>query len=144
MHSHLELIIPSTTDIKGSVETVLAPFSEDTNNSHAFWDWYEIGGRWSGLKLKNAKPGDICTISQIPTELSCKLLIVALDNGPFDSGLSAVFMLQTEYWNGCNFQDTNYSGNVLEGLAAFYEWSKPRGKHLPAPDDICVTIDCHC
>ena len=30
------------------VERALEPFYEEDGNPSAFWDWYQIGGRWSG------------------------------------------------------------------------------------------------
>jgi hypothetical protein len=57
MHHHLEIVMPPTKNIEGAIRTILAPFdenakaSEEYSRSHAFWDWYVIGGRWSGHKL---------------------------------------------------------------------------------------------
>lgn len=51
MHYHLEIIMPPTDDIDGAVNAILLPFSEqDDENRHAFYDWYQIGGRYSGDK----------------------------------------------------------------------------------------------
>lgn len=53
MHSHLEIIMPPTDDIEAAIKSIMAPFSEnDEDASHAFWDFYVIGGRWAGSKLK--------------------------------------------------------------------------------------------
>jgi len=49
--------MPPTDDVKGSLAKLLQEFyegyeDEDGNtNNHAFYDFYEIGGRWSGNKL---------------------------------------------------------------------------------------------
>lgn len=58
MHHHLEIIMPPTDDVKIAVEKVMHQFDEnaseddyDVSPKHAFWDWYEIGGRWGGEKL---------------------------------------------------------------------------------------------
>ena len=49
MHHHCEIILPPTTDIQTSLNVILAQFYENTENaSHAFWDWWVVGGRWSG------------------------------------------------------------------------------------------------
>lgn len=55
MHYHCEIIMPPTDDIKGAVEKVLAPFDEnyegdEYESRYSFWDWWVIGGRWSGRK----------------------------------------------------------------------------------------------
>lgn len=58
MHYHCEVVIPPTDKIKEAVETALKQFDEHEDNSyHAFWDWWVIGGRWSGSKLM-ARFGD--------------------------------------------------------------------------------------
>lgn len=38
-------------------------------NPNAKWDWWVVGGRWSGLlQLKNGKTANICKIGEIDTE----------------------------------------------------------------------------
>lgn len=62
MHYHLEIIMPPTEDVKTAVATILAPFNEqppdgekeDHDPRGVFWDWYVIGGRWSGAKRMHA------------------------------------------------------------------------------------------
>lgn len=57
MHYHLEVVMPPTADIDKSLISILAPFSEDNEDaSCAFWDWWQIGGRWSGAKQEAAFP----------------------------------------------------------------------------------------
>lgn len=55
MHFHLEIIMPPTDDVEAAVAKIMAPFnerdeSEDADRRAQFWDWYVIGGRWSGTK----------------------------------------------------------------------------------------------
>ncbi len=56
-HYRCEIIMPPTDDVAGAVESILARFSENGDGGedgylrHAFWDWYVIGGRYSGQKL---------------------------------------------------------------------------------------------
>lgn len=58
MHHHLEIIMPPTEDVKAAVSRILGPFDESGEdedgipNKHAFWDFYVIGGRFSGVKLE--------------------------------------------------------------------------------------------
>jgi hypothetical protein len=57
MHYHAEIIMPPTEDVIGAVEKIMSPFSEnDEEARHAFWDWYVIGGRYSGRKLEARIP----------------------------------------------------------------------------------------
>ena len=57
MHFPLEIIMPpcETEKINKCVEEVMAPFDENNKSEEAstfrFWDWYEIGGRYSGNKI---------------------------------------------------------------------------------------------
>lgn len=47
MHFHLEVIMPPTTNVEGALEKIMAQFDENNEDaSHAFWDWYVIGGRF--------------------------------------------------------------------------------------------------
>ncbi len=55
MHYHCEIIMPpidplfSIEKVHEHVTQVMAPFDENLeDNQHSFWDWWVIGGRWSG------------------------------------------------------------------------------------------------
>jgi len=60
MHYHLEIVMQPTSDVVAAVKQILAPFynnleeSDDHRTKHAFWDFCEIGGRYSGDKLMAA------------------------------------------------------------------------------------------
>jgi len=62
-HYHLEVIMPPTEDVEQALEQILKPFDEQGEdeggncNTHTFYDFYCIGGRWSGRKLE-AKIGE--------------------------------------------------------------------------------------
>lgn len=56
MHYHCEVVIPPTDDIDAALKSVLAPFDENISDDcedkrPSFWDWWIVGGRWSGSKL---------------------------------------------------------------------------------------------
>lgn len=59
MHYHLEIIMPPTDDVEAVIEQIMAPFDEncgdnsegETGSNYPFWDYWVIGGRWSGSKL---------------------------------------------------------------------------------------------
>lgn len=56
MHHRLEIIMPPTNDVEAAIESIMKPFDENGHDEdgytrHAFWDWYVIGGRWSGQKF---------------------------------------------------------------------------------------------
>jgi hypothetical protein len=57
MHYHTEIILPPVSDIKSAIDQIMKPFDENgapgynITHGHAFWDYWRIGGRWSGHKL---------------------------------------------------------------------------------------------
>jgi hypothetical protein len=62
MHYKLEIVMPPTDNIEKAIDTILEPFSEhDEDARHPFWDWYVIGGRWSGSKVKERIGEDVLT-----------------------------------------------------------------------------------
>lgn len=53
MHYSLEIIMPPVADVKAAVKDILRPFSENEEDArHSFWDWWKIGGRYSGHKAE--------------------------------------------------------------------------------------------
>jgi hypothetical protein len=59
MHYHLEIVMPPAKDVEKAVASIMKPFDENyEENCHTFWDWYEIGGRYSGAKLQATVPPD--------------------------------------------------------------------------------------
>jgi hypothetical protein len=53
VHHHLEIIMsPDIDNVEAAVDNIMASFDENDEHSHnPFWDWYVIGGRFSGAKL---------------------------------------------------------------------------------------------
>lgn len=52
MHHILEIVMPPVADVKAAVGEIMQPFYEGgEDSSRPFWDWWVIGGRWSGHKL---------------------------------------------------------------------------------------------
>ena len=56
MHYHCEIIMPPVDDVEKAVNEIMLPFNENADeeyrSSYTFFDWYVIGGRWSGEKIK--------------------------------------------------------------------------------------------
>lgn len=220
MHYTLEIIMPPTEDVEASLKEVMAQFDEcpeddeDGNAKYGFYDYYLIGGRWAGRKVKamydeermsaftkrlndenitvsgiqfgkqeispasqipivdslwneyfpdspikvcplfkhsNSKEevlhGDICKIGDIPERLTASRVIIAAPN--YDgSALEAKYMIEDAYYNGVQFRDTGWDGNVLGCLEAYKDMIKGyqedyRKKHELNADWICVTVDYH-
>lgn len=55
MHYHIEVVLPPTDNIEKAIKRIFEPFCEHTNdgeyNEGGWWDWYVIGGRFTGNKL---------------------------------------------------------------------------------------------
>lgn len=54
MHYYcLAVLPPDTTDVIDAVADLMNPhlegYNEDTDEYKGWWDWYQIGGRWSGV-----------------------------------------------------------------------------------------------
>lgn len=58
MHYLMEVVMPPTDDIKGALEEILKDYYEgdEENADKAFFDWWQIGGRYSGAKLEAVYP----------------------------------------------------------------------------------------
>lgn len=58
-HEHNEIILPPVADVEKAVAQIMSPFNERSDDEDhdprgAFWDWYQLGGRWSGCKTEAA------------------------------------------------------------------------------------------
>jgi len=64
VHFCLEIIMPPTQDVSAAVEQIMKRYDENGSdddgcrNSHAFWDWYVIGGRYAAptVTVQEHKP----------------------------------------------------------------------------------------
>lgn len=60
MHFHAEIWIPNVADVAEQIKKAMAPheeeYSEDTDSFSGFWDWYQIGGRWTGVHNPDYEP----------------------------------------------------------------------------------------
>jgi len=48
MHYHAEIWVPEGQNIGEAVAAAMAPFDENVDYETGFWDWYQIGGRYTG------------------------------------------------------------------------------------------------
>lgn len=57
MHYHCEIYLTSKEDVTEQVETVLEPYGEASDTiQETWWDWWQIGGRWTGIHVPDYKP----------------------------------------------------------------------------------------
>ena len=85
MHYHCELWLPevpeSRAELEQVIEPIMLPYSEHIDkNKTAFWDWYQIGGRWTGehdkydpyMDIKNQEICNLCNgTGTRPDHLAC-------------------------------------------------------------------------
>jgi hypothetical protein len=104
MHHHLEIVLPPVEDIETAVAQILKPFDENGQdedghrNSHAFWDFYVIGGRWAGAKLEAML--DQPKLEQFKAELaSRKVTVSGLQFGKQELSPASQIPLVDALWN---------------------------------------------
>lgn len=60
MHYHAKLWLPSDQDIEQQVSAALEPYreayNETTEDLTGWWDWFQIGGRWTGTHMPDYNP----------------------------------------------------------------------------------------
>lgn len=141
MHYHAEVWIKNPQLAEEQITRIMQPFEEgyiDTgevdedgepiqNHNGGFWDWWQIGGRWSGShdgynpeknprNNKGGMPvwptefenhyGDVLPVSECRESLTAHTLII-----------DGVGCFHTEEWNGSEIVKTDWSGNVKAKLA---------------------------
>lgn len=218
MHYHLEIIMPPVDDVAKAIEQIMEPFNENgkdeygDSNPHAFWDWYQIGGRWSGVKIeerlgkkrlesfnqellnrkvtvsnltcgkKTISPisqiamvdalwckmfpdsgltvcplfdhspemltADICTIVDLPSDLSAAHVIVAEPSWRDDGSLQAEYMISDSIWNGVTHVKSDWDGKVMTAIdeakkrVSRYR-EEAQTKRMPQDNWLAATVDYH-
>jgi hypothetical protein len=128
MHYHAEIWIKTIEDrdeheIEDMVETIMSPYQEEYGSgSEHFWDWYEVGGRWSHGK------NNITPVSMLPS----------LDE--IDSFTCATLITETGYI----YHDQLWTGDAFIPNPAFNGRVLPKLKQLGIEDGYLITVDYHC
>ena len=148
MHYHAEVWVPEPKALFGSsfkeniekaVEVSMTPYQQ---NGDGWWDWYQIGGRWTGIhapdydpntdpeNIENGSvkwptlwvhfPSDIMKVEELPELLNCFTLVIKNQ------------VEQEKAWNGEDFVATGFNGLVA-----------PKLKELGITDGYLVTVDYH-
>lgn len=95
---------------------------------------------------------DICRVEEIPPKLFAARVIIAaptiMEPKYKENKIEAVFMTCQNIWNGVNFEDTGWDGNVLTALETHkkkitHYKEEYKQKITPQPDWLCVTVDYH-
>jgi hypothetical protein len=58
MHNHAEIYLKVVPiNLEEAIDKIMAPFNEeDGDNEQGFWDWYQIGGRYTGSHIEGYDP----------------------------------------------------------------------------------------
>jgi hypothetical protein len=96
-HFSVYVIIPGDGDVKAHVDRMLAPYNEETHDDGR-WDWYQLGGRWSGAldgydpetDPANRKPCDLCDATGTRRDM----VVVDGCNGCGGTGIMVVWPTQ--------------------------------------------------
>lgn len=141
MHYHLEVVMPPTDDVAAALRQILGePDWYDPESPHQFFDYYLIGGDWSGVKSKyRLQSGavdsamDVCTVAMVPEDLTAARVLIVERNS--DGTYVDRVMLVREF-DGVRpvGEAKEFDGYVLPAIQEF-------GK--ASPDWLCVTVDYH-
>lgn len=220
MHHQLEILMPPTSNVEQSVEQVLEQFSENADeedrSNNAFWDFWVIGGRFSGSKFQDSldqdklkefreklsemkvtvsgvtcgkqtlQPSsqiesvdslwrdyfpnsveacpmfshsndqyssesttymDICELKNIAKNTKCGHFILATLNYA-ETAFKAEYMIEKSMWNGVNFVESGWDGEVSTAIDMAAEKTKHykdeyKEKRTPKGDWVLVTVDYH-
>jgi len=60
MHYHCEIYVSEINNIEDQIEEIMEPFQEEYHEEKdemsGFWDWWQIGGRWTGAHSDKYDP----------------------------------------------------------------------------------------
>ena len=60
MHYHAEVWLPEASNLEERLEFVMGPhqeaYDDEADSSTGFWDWYQVGGRWTGEHFPDYDP----------------------------------------------------------------------------------------
>lgn len=141
MHYHLEIVMPPAADVEAAITEILAPFQEGSfddagdPNTHTFWDYWSIGGRWSGEKILHALGND--ALNRFSQELvKQQVAISGVQFGKpslaFPHQRSMVDALWCEWFPDC----------PLKGCPLFDHYKGNHGDIMPLKD-VARTITAH-
>ena len=144
MHYGILVVLPKPSrDVKARVENALQPYGDGNK-----WDWYQIGGRWSGV-LDGYKPEDDPRNKEPngqekwPTEWAAHpgdiADIAALTDEIYEKNIYAVCLDGWGWFGGRDWQPWNKNGET------FIERDKPPLDWMRRefPEATIVVVDCH-
>jgi hypothetical protein len=96
---------------------------------------------WDQYGKEGIHPADVCKVSEVHESVTAARVILA-DYGYSDKTiLRASHMLVAEFWNGCDWQKTDFDGNVRRGIERMRV--NHRGERQDIDDWRVVTVDYH-
>lgn len=118
MHYHAEIYLESLDNLNEQLEKIMKPYNENlevekvTNedgytywdNPKSFWDWWQIGGRWTGIHddydpEKDPENIEVCYICGGTGKRMDKLgVIERIKNPSYTCNGCGHYVLETETW----------------------------------------------
>lgn len=101
---------------------------------------------------KAGLPADVCTLADLPPSLTAERVLIAgpswmSETKSYTGPAQVQHMRAREFWNGINYERTDWNGNVEKAVedyrARLTETGREPDAHFPRPDWLCVTVDCH-
>ena len=160
MHYHIEILMPPTDDVEGTVKRALSPYMQgEDDGMPVWWDWYKLGGAWTGAKgnarrsegYAESPPATTLPLSDVAhNRLKCYRFAVVT---PYDDEYAPGeirFVVSSEIWNGSNYEETRWNGTVgqaLDDMLASHDrirfTDETRERFTPQDDWLLVTVDLH-
>jgi hypothetical protein len=96
---------------------------------------------WDQYGKQGILPADVCKVSEVPEQLTASRVILSDFGYSDNTKLRASGMLVAEFWNRCDWQKTDWSGNVREGIERLR--TNFKGERRDIDDWRVVTVDYH-
>jgi len=133
MHSHIEIIIPPCSNVAEAVDKVMKGTCDDEDEC-GWWDWYVIGGRWSGEKEQCSY--DKKAIKAFNEEMNeNKITISALICGKEEISPASQIPIVDAIWR------KHFPGRG--DVCPFFAHGRNQYKRDGYPSDVCCVKDIH-
>lgn len=146
MHYHAEIWVPDGEDINAYISKVMEPHRENYDDARdeltGFWDWFQLGGRWTGVHTPGFDPSS--DPNNIETCTLCNGTGFRMDRVGHIARLSN----PTFTCNGCGKRDvkTNTWGHGRQGPGKSVKWPTDWARYdkdiIPVAD-INDDLECH-
>lgn len=125
--SHYSVLVIHNED--QSIAELLAPYDENNESSYDDkWDWWVIGGRWSGEICSNGRAGNTAKIKDITNLQEIKTFAVLNGDGWHEVGEMGWFGFSSNTEEEKEAWDKEFFDKFLKNLE---------------PEVVLTVVDCH-